>query len=103
MPEYMTLTFNTTSIFKMNLMNKVILTSLLVTFTAACGSGDKPVKTVSEWIDNPEGLSEHTKWCADSVERRLTPSCMNAVDAEAKIKMASMMENTMNTGTIPIK
>ncbi|CAM4466513.1 hypothetical protein [Shewanella livingstonensis] len=40
-------------------MNKVILTSLLVTFTAACGSGDKPVKIVSEWIDNPEGLSIH--------------------------------------------
>ena len=81
-------------------MKKLMIISLLTLLTTACGddeqskseiSKEETVKTVSYWIDNQESLPEHITWCNESMDRKITPNCMNAIDAEAKIARAKIM------------
>lgn len=81
-------------------MKKLILISLLTVLTTACGDDEQSknegsksgeIKTVSYWIDNQESLPEHITWCNESMDRKITPNCMNAINAEAKITRARLM------------
>jgi len=55
-------------------------------------SRSEPPQTVAWYLEHPDAMQGKVAWCADDAERRATPDCQNALEADGRKQLGTMKD-----------